>query len=38
MVLDDKNHLDGILAPTMFAMRAKVHTMMQYTPEQLIFG
>ena len=38
MVLDDKNPWDGILASTMFALRATVHTTTQYTPAQLIFG
>ena len=38
MVLDDKNPWDDILASTMFALRATVHTTMQYTPAQSIFG
>ena len=38
MVLDDENSWDGILASTMFALRATVHTTTQYTPAQLIFG
>ena len=38
MVLDDKNPWDGILATTVFAVRATVHTTTQYTPAQLIFG
>ena len=38
MVLDDENPWDGILASTMFALRAMVHTTTQYTPAQLIFG
>ena len=29
---------NGILASTMFAMRATVHTTTQYTPAQLVFG
>ena len=37
MVLDDKNLWDGLLASTMFALRATVHTTTQYTPVQLIF-
>ena len=49
MVLDDdnpwdkilesttKNPCDGILASTMFALRAMVHTTTQYTPAQLVF-
>ena len=38
MVLDDENPWDGILASTIFAQRATVHTITQYTPVQLIFG
>ena len=38
MVLDDDNPWDGILAATMFALRATVHTTSQYTPAQLVFG
>ena len=38
MILDDENPWDGILASTMFALRATVHTTTQYTPAQLIFG
>ena len=38
MVLDDMNPWDGILASTIFALRATVHNMMQYTPAQLVFG
>ena len=38
MVLDVKNQWDGILASTMFALRATVHTTTQYIPAQLIFG
>ena len=38
MVLDDVNPWDGILAATMFALRATVHTTTQHTPAQLIFG
>ena len=38
MVLDDVNPWDGILAATMFALRATVHTTIQYTPAQLAFG
>ena len=37
MVLDDENLWDGILAFTMFALRATVHTTTPYTPAQLIF-
>ena len=38
MGLNDENPWDGILASTMFALRAKVHTTMQHTPAQLVFG
>ena len=38
MVLDDVNPWDGILAATMFALRATVHTTTQHTPAQLVFG
>ena len=38
MILGDKNPRNGILASTMFALRATVHTSTQYTPAQLIFG
>ena len=38
MVLDEKYPWDGILASTMFALRAIVYTITQYTPAQLIFG
>ena len=38
MVLDDENPWDGILASTMFALRATVHITTQYTPAQLIYG
>ena len=38
MVLDDENPWNGILATTMFALRATVHTTSQYTPAQLVFG
>ena len=38
MTLDDQNPWDGILASTMFALRATVHTTTQYTPTQLAFG
>ena len=36
MVMDDENPWDGILASTMVALRATVHTTTQYTPAQLI--
>ena len=38
MLLNDENPWDGILASTMFALRATIHTMTQYTPAQLVFG
>ena len=38
MVLDDENPWDRILASTMFALHAMVHTMMEYTLAQLVFG
>ena len=38
MVLDEENPWDGILASTIFALRATVHTTTQCTPAQLIFG
>ena len=37
MVLDVKNPRDMILASTILALRATVHTTMQYTPAQLVF-
>ena len=37
MVMDDENPWNGILASTVFALRATLHTT-QYTPAQLIFG
>ena len=37
MILDDENPWDGILASTMFALRATVHTTTQHTPAQLVF-
>ena len=38
MTLDDENPWDGILASTMFALRATVHTTTKFTPTQLVFG
>ena len=38
MVLEDENPWDGILAATMFALRATLHTTSQYTSAQLAFG
>ena len=37
MVLDDENPWDGILASTMFALHATVHTTTQHTLAQLVF-
>ena len=37
MVLDDKNSWNDILAFTMFAFRAIVHTTTQYAPDRLVF-
>ena len=36
--LDEENPWGGILAATMFAVRATFHTTMQATPTQLVFG
>jgi RNase H-like domain found in reverse transcriptase/Reverse transcriptase (RNA-dependent DNA polymerase)/Integrase zinc binding domain/Retroviral aspartyl protease len=36
--LDEKDPWSGILAATMFAIRATYHTTMQATPAQLVFG
>ena len=36
--LDEENPWDGILAATMFAIRATFHTTLQATPSQLVFG
>ena len=38
IVQDNENLWRGLLASTMFALRATGHTMTQYTPAQLIFG
>ena len=38
LILDNENPWDGILANTMFALRATVHTTTQYTRAQLVFG
>ena len=38
MVLNDENSWDDILTPTMFALRATVHTMTWNTLTQLVFG
>ena len=37
-MLDDENLWDGILASTMSALRATIHTTTKYTPAQFIFG
>ena len=37
MGFDDENPWDGILASTVFALRATVHISTQYTPAQLVF-
>ena len=37
MILNDENPWDRILASTMLAPRATVHTTTQYTPAQLVF-
>ena len=37
-ILDKDDPWSGILAATMFAMRATVHTTLQATPSQLVFG
>ena len=38
MILDDENPSDKILASTMLALCATVHTMTQHIPAQLVFG
>ena len=38
MVLKDENTWDGILAVTIFVLRATVHITSLYTPTQLAFG
>ena len=38
MVLHDENPWDRILASTMFALLATVHTTTQYTTAQFVFG
>ena len=37
MVLDDNNPWDGILASSIFALRATVHITTQYTPANMAF-
>ena len=37
MVIDDESPWDGILASTMFALRATLHTTTNYTPVKLVF-
>jgi len=36
--LDEDSPWDGILASVMFATRATIHTTLQATPSQLVFG
>ena len=36
--MDEKDPWSGILAATMFALRATFHTTLQATPTQLVFG
>ena len=38
MGLDNENPWEGILSPTMFAIRSAVHTTTQHIPPQLVFG
>ena len=38
MVLDDENPWDGVMAFTTCALCVRVHTTMQHTPAQLVFG
>ena len=38
MVLKDENPWDGILASTMFVLRAMIYTSTQHTTVQLVFG
>ena len=38
MVLDDEKNWEGVLASTMFAVRATAHNTTQHTPAQLVFG
>ena len=38
MEVDEDDPWTGILSATMFAIRATVHTTLQYTPMQLVFG
>ena len=38
MDLDDENPWEGLLSSTMFAIRSMVHTTIQHTPSQLVFG
>ena len=38
MGLDDENPWNGILASTMFALRATVHTTTQYTAAHILYG
>eukprot|EP00957_Ditylum_brightwellii_P047264 3590182-Ditylum_brightwellii.AAC.1 len=36
--IDEKDHWTGIISAVRFATRAIVHTTMQETPMQLVFG
>ena len=38
MDLEDEYTWQGILTSTMFAIRTTVHTPIQHTPPQLVFG
>ena len=38
MDLGNESPWEGILSSTMFAIRSTVHTNMQHTPSQLVFG
>ena len=38
MDLDNENPWEAILSSTMFAIQSIVHTTMQHTPTQLVFG
>ena len=38
MDLDNEKPWEGILSSTIFAVRSTVHTTLQHTPSQLVFG
>ena len=38
MDLDDENQWEGMLSSTMFTIWSSVHTTLQRTPSQLVFG